>query len=236
MQSLRRLASTQYRRFSLWHWSDRKLHRDIQEVADRFGNGLLLDVGCGSRPFMQEFRSRVTRHIGVDTVSGVHGWNPDLDVAADAATLPFASGSFDTILCTQVLEHVEYPMAVLTEISRVLKGGGCVIASAPLMNVVHEPPHDYYRFTPYALRSMMEDAKLEVHLIKPQGGGWAMLGQNVAWRVSGFAVGGGRLRGTASLLLANALALPFFLLERLDQRAAFHEAINYLVVGQKPVR
>lgn len=52
-------------------------------------------------------------------------------LAGDAARLPFPDNSFDRIICSEVLEHVPDPDAVLEEISRILKPGGLFIASVP---------------------------------------------------------------------------------------------------------
>jgi ubiquinone/menaquinone biosynthesis C-methylase UbiE len=51
--------------------------------------------------------------------------------AGDAARLPFEDKSFDRIVCSEVLEHVHDPDAVLEEIARILKPGGIFVASVP---------------------------------------------------------------------------------------------------------
>lgn len=51
--------------------------------------------------------------------------------AGDAARLPFPDASFDRVICSEVLEHVPDPDAVLAEISRILKPGGLFAASVP---------------------------------------------------------------------------------------------------------
>tara|TARA_R110002073_G_scaffold186197_7_gene344782 strand:- start:1299 stop:2018 length:720 start_codon:yes stop_codon:yes gene_type:complete len=51
--------------------------------------------------------------------------------AADAARLPFADGSFDVVICSEVLEHVPDPDAALAEIVRVTRPGGQVAVSVP---------------------------------------------------------------------------------------------------------
>src|SRR5207253_8162604 len=45
-------------------------------------------------------------------------------LAATGEKLPFANASFDSVVCADVLEHVDSPLAVIAEISRVLKDGG----------------------------------------------------------------------------------------------------------------
>lgn len=51
--------------------------------------------------------------------------------AGDAARLPFESNSFDRVLCSEVLEHVPDPDAVLAEIARIVKPGGIFAVSVP---------------------------------------------------------------------------------------------------------
>ena len=57
--------------------------------------------------------------------------NPIADVHGSADALPFEDGSFDTVLCTQVIEHVRTPNAVIAECARVLRPGGVLIVTAP---------------------------------------------------------------------------------------------------------
>ena len=56
-------------------------------------------------------------------------------------------GAFDAVLFTQVLEHVPEPARVLAELHRILRPGGTLYLTAPLVWELHELPHDYYRYT-----------------------------------------------------------------------------------------
>lgn len=55
-----------------------------------------------------------------------------VDVAADITRLPFEDGSFDGILCSHVLEHVEDDRAAMAELWRVLRPGGWAAVLVPL--------------------------------------------------------------------------------------------------------
>jgi hypothetical protein len=72
---------------------------------------------------------------------------PGVDVVADAARLPFPDCTFQRIECDAVLEHVQYPDAVMSEIERVLLPGGFVHVVAPFCHPFHEYPRDYRRYT-----------------------------------------------------------------------------------------
>jgi SAM-dependent methyltransferase len=91
-------------------------------------------------------------------------------VLADGAQLPFPAATFDSVLCTQVLEHVPEPITVLREIARVLRPGGVALVTVPLNSGVHMAPNDFLRFTEFALRHLAAGAGLEVTLLEERGG------------------------------------------------------------------
>jgi SAM-dependent methyltransferase len=79
---------------------------------------------------------------------------PGVDVAADAAYLPFPDGVFTRVECDAVLEHVDDAEAVLREIVRVLAVGGYVHLVTPFCHPFHEYPRDYRRFTLDGLKNL----------------------------------------------------------------------------------
>lgn len=84
--------------------------------------------------------------------------------------LPFEPASFDTIILSDVLEHLYEPDALWREMSRVLRPKGRVLCSVPFFYWLHESPHDYYRYTEFALRRFAKNASLEVLDLVPIGG------------------------------------------------------------------
>jgi SAM-dependent methyltransferase len=81
--------------------------------------------------------------------------NPD-------ATVPVADESFDAVLSTQVLEHVEDPALYLSECFRVLRPGGRMLLSTHGIFVYHPDPDDYWRWTPAGLRRALREAGFEI--------------------------------------------------------------------------
>jgi len=79
---------------------------------------------------------------------------PGVDVAADAARLPFPGSAFQRVECDAVLEHVAEPAQVMREIERVLVPGGYEHLVVPFCHPFHEYPKDYRRFTPDGLKAM----------------------------------------------------------------------------------
>ena len=116
-------------------------------MARHASDEFTLDVGCANSPYSRYFR----RRIGLDLGAG-----EGVDVLGDAHSLPFASESFDRILCTEVLEHLHTPMAGLLEMQRVLKRGGRLLLTTRFLFPLHETPRDYFRFTKYGLRELFK--------------------------------------------------------------------------------
>lgn len=72
---------------------------------------------------------------------------PNVDVVADAHTLPYADGSVQAIYCEAVIEHLYDPQRAAKEMHRVLKPGGMVFAGTPFIQPYHGYPHHYQNFT-----------------------------------------------------------------------------------------
>lgn len=102
--------------------------------------------------------------------------NDLIDVFIDLnQKLPFEDFSFDTVLLTDVLEHISKPQQLVQEIARVLRPGEKVIIMVPFFYRLHEVPHDYFRYTEHALRSFCNDAHLTIVHLEPYGGYYDIL-------------------------------------------------------------
>lgn len=122
-------------------------------LADMHGS--VLDVGCGEMPF-RGLLPPDARYTGIDVpAAGEFGMQRHAEIVDfDGLHIPFADGSFDHILCTEVLEHAEDPAGLLAEMLRVLRPGGTLAATVPFSARVHHAPHDHHRFTRYRLAAM----------------------------------------------------------------------------------
>ncbi|HNT74102.1 MAG TPA: class I SAM-dependent methyltransferase [Anaerolineae bacterium] len=129
----------------------------------------VLDAGAGEGRFKEYFTH--TRYTAVDLAVGDDAWDyGQLNVLADLEQLPFADGSYDAVICTQVLEHVKRPQVVLREMARVLRPGGELYLTAPQSWYEHQQPHDYFRYTSFGLRYLFEQSGLTPVFVKPMGG------------------------------------------------------------------
>ena len=151
----------------------RTVSEAVRTMGPRLG-GSLLEVGCGAAPYRAFLEPLVRRYVASDYETTAH-----LDVVCDGARLGFRSDSFDSVLCTQVLEHVRDPERVLREIYRVLRGGGLALVTVPLNSGIHMAPNDYGRFTEFGLRELCERVGLVVEVIAERGGRIATAAQSV---------------------------------------------------------
>ena len=152
-------------------------HRELRRVVAIVGSrlrGRLLDVGCGSKPYT-DVLTAAESYVGLDTAATMHGLER-VDVVWTALALPFHGCSFDSVLCTEVLEHTPEPLTALQEICRVTKPGGLLLLTVPMSEQLHEEPADYYRFTHYGARYLLIKAGFRVLEVHDRGGPWLELG------------------------------------------------------------
>ena len=117
--------------------------------------GKLLDFGCGSKPFENLFT--VERYVGVDLENTGHDHkNSKVDVYYDGKHLPFENETFDSLFCSEVLEHIFEPDKILHEINRVLKPGALALITVPFSWIEHEAPFDYARYSSYGLKYLLK--------------------------------------------------------------------------------
>ena len=155
----------------------------VAEVAAKTAPGTsVLDVGAGDAPYRELFKH--VRYVTTDWAQSEHPGARAADVVAPADALPLPDGSFGVVLCTQVLEHVPEPSAVLAECFRVLEPGGRLALTVPLLWELHELPHDYYRFTEPGLRYLLSKVGFVEALVSPRSDSFvavAQLLENLAW-------------------------------------------------------
>lgn len=133
----------------------RFLREKLMKCVQGVSSNCILDVGCGEKPYTKFFPNS-KYYLGIDRRSS------SADVKAIGEYLPFNGATFDTALCTQVLEHVEHSEKVLTELNRVLTDNGVLILSTHgIWTEAHEPT-DYWRWTLQGLEKIFEEADFQI--------------------------------------------------------------------------
>ena len=136
----------------------RELYKAMRHFSE-YISGKTLDVGCGHRPYEHLF-SQSQKYIGLEYDSAVNRARfSKIDAWYDGLHFPFNDSEFDSIIITQVLEHVFNPDTFLTEVARVTKPGGHVLLTVPFVWDEHEQPWDYARYSSFGL----------IHLLKKHG-------------------------------------------------------------------
>jgi SAM-dependent methyltransferase len=143
-------------------------------LAPGYAQGTILDYGCGNMPYRATFEPRGLSYIGVDVEQNKPG--TVTHVIPPGGRLPLADASVDTVLSTQVLEHVADADGYLAEVERVLRPGGHLILTCPGSYMLHEEPNDYFRYTRYGLRALAARHALDVVCLEQAGGAWRLLG------------------------------------------------------------
>jgi predicted SAM-dependent methyltransferase len=103
-----------------------------------YASGKILDVCSGGKDYRWIFNVyEEYKTLEIDSK-----FKPD--IIGSAYEIPLADNSLNTIICTQVLEHLERPSKALSEFYRVLKQDGIGIISVPFFNELHDEPYDFF--------------------------------------------------------------------------------------------
>jgi SAM-dependent methyltransferase len=175
-----------------------RLDRDLESAAGAL-TGDVLEIGCGHAGRRGRFRPNL---------DGVRRWiyldrDPARvpDICGDGLQLPLRPAAFDAVVCLEVLEYVWQPALALAEINRVLKPGGTLVLSTPLLHRV-DAVDDYWRFTEPALRRMLREAGFDVIRLLAQGSALAVAASALRSVVS--------VQGTGVRRVLSIALRPFF--------------------------
>ena len=146
--------------------------RFVEDVAKNMATGIsILDAGAGESVYKKHFSH--CNYKAIDLAVGESRWNyANLDYVGHLHEMPIENEVFDAVLCTQVLEHLEWPRESVKEMHRVLKPGGKLFMTVPMAQDEHQIPYDFFRYTSFGLNSICKHAGFrEVH-VTPFGGLW----------------------------------------------------------------
>lgn len=144
--------------------------RFVQSVARDLPTGSsVLDAGAGECVYRRFFSH--CDYKSIDLGVGEPQWNYDnLDFVGPLHAMPIDDGVFDSVLCTQVLEHLEWPRESVAEMYRVLKPEGRLYLTVPMAQNEHQVPYDFFRYTSYGLKSICLHAGFRSVEVIPLGG------------------------------------------------------------------
>ena len=220
------------------------LEREITAFAQSLPAGsLILDAGAGDQCYKPLFSH--CQYESTDFEKVDKAYSPSTYVC-DLTDIPVEDGRFEAVLFTQVMEHVPEPAAVLRELRRVLKPGGRILYTGPLVFEEHETPFDFYRYTQFGVRHLFTQAGFVIDELRPLDGTLSLaahmlrfLKKQLPHRPRDYAPG---LAGWAYFIVFTCFRPVAAILAPLAARAAVssrYEAggmpINYLAMARNPI-
>lgn len=203
----------------------------MRAAIRKYSHGRLADIGCGVKPYKEMASEFVDEHVGIDHAGTMHGIS-EIDLVGTVYSIPAPDESFDCVLCTYVLEHVEEPGLAIAEARRILKKGGTGIYTVPLFWHIHEEPRDFFRFTKYGLRYLFEKNGFEVLELKALSGFFVTVGQEASYFLIQYR---GKSKANPFYWLVPAMAVCVqaiaYLLSKIEKNEAF--TVEYLIVVRK---
>lgn len=166
--------------FLNWRHLNQSMQKSIPYIK-----GKCADIGSGNSPYKEFILPMVEEYISIDK-GNVHQHmfthSKEKFIDADIQELPFMDSELDSIILTQVLEHIEEPFLALNELQRVIKDKGILVLSVPFIYQAHAVPFDYFRFSEYALENICKKYDFEILEFHYQG----YLGTTLVSIINGF--------------------------------------------------
>ncbi len=146
-------------------------------------NYKLLDAGCGSQQYKEfcghlDYKAQDFGQFSTDfspgftsKMGGTAGYRyGKLDYVGDIWAIAEADEAFDAILCTEVFEHIPFPIETLREFSRLLRPGGKLILTVPSNCLRHMDPYYFYSgFSNHFIKKFLDDNNMELDSITEVG-------------------------------------------------------------------
>ena len=199
-----------------------------QKALQQHARGRLLDLGCGKVPLYAAYRGLVDDVVCVDWSNSLHG-GKHVDFVRDLnQDLDLEPESFDTVVLSDVLEHIRRPERLLEQVRTLLRPGGAVIVGVPFFYWIHEEPHDFFRYTRFALTDMATASGLEVCSVDEAGGAPEILADLVGKLMSPVPLAQRGFVACARSLRRTRLG------RKLSERTKRRFPLGYMMVARRP--
>ncbi|OGN36028.1 MAG: hypothetical protein A2568_03565 [Candidatus Yanofskybacteria bacterium RIFOXYD1_FULL_44_17] len=128
--------------------------------------GTVVDVGAGSSPYRKFIVCDRYVYLDIENRTG----RPEIIISDLNQKIMLKDGFADCVVCTEVLEHIKKPQNAVNEVYRILKPGGMLVLTTPMVWPLHEAPNDFYRYTQYGLEGLLKEAGFSDISIRPSNG------------------------------------------------------------------
>lgn len=202
-------------------------HKSFKKY-ERYLNGNVLDIGAGLSPY-----HTYLTNAKITSLDNNKKLKPD--IVGSIYAIPREEGTFNSIICTEVLEHIAEPSKAIKECYRVLKRNGYIYITTPFMWGLHYEPHDYYRYTKHGLEYLLTTNGFTVINIQPLGGFSSFVGARICRNIYNL-FDRLSLPKKITVSLATVLALPigimFYLISKITDKDS-KLPVTYAVLARK---
>lgn len=164
-----------------------EITRILKEHPATTVGGRALDAGCGRQPFRNLIESLGYKYFGLDVEQTPEN-SVDFISSFGEPISAGTTGTFDLILCTEVLEHVADWNNAFSNFRNLVNTDGYVVLTCPHLFPLHEEPFDFWRPTMHAVRYYAQKVGLELVEERTAGDAWDALGTVIGschpWPVS----------------------------------------------------
>ncbi len=186
------------------------LFKEIRVLAPEL-SGNLLDFGCGSKPYKNLFIN-ASSYVGLDyNIDKINGGATGSDLDYNGKDIPCADGVFDSVISTEVFEHLFNLEDNLREIRRVMKPKGLLLFTCPFALGEHEVPFDFARYTSFGLKFLVEKNGFEMIYFNKTGSSVSVIFQFIAIYINHFLA----INKYLKIFLFPILISPFFILSNI---------------------
>jgi len=208
---------------------DRYLLKQQVKKYSHYIKGKVLDVGAGK---FSRYRSLFAcdKYIKMDVEK-----SNNIDVLGSAENIPFDNETFDSIVCTQVFEHLKVPNKAAREIHRVLKKDGYCLITVPQINELHEEPNDYFRYTNFGIAEIFQRNGFQLIKCDQRGGFFTAISQmQIRYLIDKFDLYKKSLISRIFSKLARLYGGLMIWLDKIDQsKANKKHALGWLFIFKK---
>jgi SAM-dependent methyltransferase len=212
----------------------------LKQLAAIPAGSKLLDSGAGNQPYrhacqhLKYFAQDFGGYSGYGDDGALHNgaswFYGKLDFEGDIWNIKGAkSASFDAVLCTEVFEHIPYPHETLREFARLLKPGGTLLLTVPMLCIPHQTP---YFFAPGYSKEWYEYFAKEYGFTIEEFTTFSGAPNYIATELLRLIA---QYRGVWKVVIAAA-ALPFLLLRRFIPRPPQYPSNGVLIRLQRVKR
>lgn len=194
---------------------DRKYIGDAIKKYGKQLRGRVLDFGCGTSPY-KALLDPTAEYLGLEHDSMRGNPHKQASLYYDGRSIPLQDKSIDAVLSTQSLEHVDNAEVIIAEWARVLRPGGKLLLTVPLMWPEHESPYDFQRYTTHGIRAVLQKHQFSIEAQEKLLSGYPALVQLLmAWLYDVFLVKlSSRWRLLTTCFFAFFLVLPAVIIDK----------------------